>query len=54
MFLGSEIEEFQMNAHTAVMHPHLVIANYQVRLMQEGTRPAVIHPLINVGAVFAT
>lgn len=50
MFRLSQLEEFQMNAHTAVFYAHLVVANYQVQLLQEGIQPAVIHPLIDVGS----
>ena len=49
MFLDSQVEEFGMNAHTTVYYTHLVIANYQVRLLQEGIRPRVIHPLLSSG-----
>ena len=49
MFLDSQVEEFSMNAHTTVYYTHLVIANYQVRLLQEGIRPQVIHPLLSAG-----
>ncbi len=51
MFLDSELDEFQMNAHTTVYHTHLVIANYQVQLIQEGIQPSVVHPLIKGVAV---
>jgi hypothetical protein len=48
-FLASELDEFQMNAHTAVYYTHLVVANYQVRLLHDGIQPEIAHPLVGVG-----
>ncbi len=48
-FVDSKFDNFQMNAHTAVYYTHLVIANYQVKLLQEGIRPAMSHPLVGIG-----
>lgn len=45
-FPESESTDFDMNAHTAIVYTHLVVANYQIRLMQEGITPETRHPLL--------
>lgn len=48
-FPEAAVEDFEMNAHTAVFYTHLVVANYQVRQMHEGLQPEMSHPLVGVG-----
>jgi hypothetical protein len=35
-----------MNPQTALVAPHVVIATYQVRLLQQGSVPENLHPWI--------
>ena len=46
-FVESKLPTFEMNAHTTILHTHLVVPNYQVELLQQGIEPEQRHPLIS-------
>jgi hypothetical protein len=43
-FPDSEVRGFEMSPTTAVQAPHIVIAKYQIRLIQQGDTPQKPHP----------
>jgi len=45
-FPESAVRGFEMNPQTALMAPHIVIATYQIRLLQQGSVPENLHPWI--------
>jgi hypothetical protein len=45
-FPESAVRGFEMNPQTALMAPHVVIATYQIRLLQQGGAPENLHPWI--------
>jgi hypothetical protein len=45
-FPQSAVRGFEMNPTTAVQAPHIVIAKYQIRLIQQGDVPENAHPWV--------
>jgi len=45
-FPDSGVPGFEMNPTTAVQAPHVVIAKYQIRLIQQGSVPENLHPWV--------
>jgi hypothetical protein len=45
-FPDSQLPTFETTASTALLVPHLVIAEFQVRSIQEGVTPSQYHPFL--------
>lgn len=45
-FVDSALPDYDAGAMTAISHPHLIIANYQIRMFQEGLTPDQRHPFV--------
>jgi len=45
-FVDSEIPDYDSAAWTVINFPHLVVAQYQIRLVDSGTTPAQQHPFV--------
>ncbi len=45
-FVESGSPDYQTAAFTAIETPHLIVARYQIRLLEAGERPPVQHPFV--------
>ncbi len=45
-FPEGEVPGFEMNPQTALQAPHIVIAKYQIRMLQQGIVPETVHPWV--------